>query len=54
MEYPELMAEKNLKATIFPRDAIERATELLESMGGSVGAYSHSQGNDLFDDEAFH
>ncbi|KAJ3306284.1 hypothetical protein HDV03_000206 [Kappamyces sp. JEL0829] len=40
------MSEANLPSTskIFPRDAIDRAKELLSAMGGSVGAYSHSQG----------
>jgi len=28
----------------FPKDTIERAKALLESMGGSSGAYSHSKG----------
>lgn len=40
VEYPPLMKETK----IFPRDTIVRASELLASMGGSVGAYSHSQG----------
>lgn len=40
VEFPPLMAE----TTIFPADAILRAKELLAAMGGSVGAYSHSQG----------
>ena len=45
MEYPALMTtHKALGEQIFPADAIERATELLEAMGSSTGAYSHSQG----------
>ncbi|KAI8927866.1 pyridoxal phosphate-dependent transferase [Entophlyctis helioformis] len=46
VEYPDLMSEKNLPVTsaIFPVDAIQRAKELLKAMGGSSGAYSHSQG----------
>lgn len=39
VEYPQLMEQP-----IFPSDAIERAKEVLKAMGGSVGAYSHSQG----------
>lgn len=36
---------RNEKASsMFPSDAIARATELLKSMGGSAGAYTHSQG----------
>jgi alanine transaminase len=46
IEYPDLMKDENIKITsqIYPKDTIERAKELLASMGGSVGAYSHSQG----------
>jgi alanine transaminase len=39
IEYPEL--EKMAK---FPADVVARANELLKAMGGSVGAYSSSQG----------
>ncbi|KAJ3087824.1 hypothetical protein HK102_010206 [Quaeritorhiza haematococci] len=46
VEYPDLMNEENLDATrkLFPADAIKRAKEILAAVGGSVGAYSHSQG----------
>jgi alanine transaminase len=45
-EYPDLMNAANLPLTskIFPPDAIARAKEFLAAVGGSVGAYSHSQG----------
>ncbi|EGF78436.1 hypothetical protein BATDEDRAFT_20287 [Batrachochytrium dendrobatidis JAM81] len=45
-EYPDLMNAANLPVTskIFAKDAIERAKELLTAMGGSTGAYTHSQG----------
>ena len=45
-EYPDLMNEENLETTlkIFPKDAIDRAKKYLEAIGGSTGAYSHSQG----------
>ncbi|KND02133.1 uncharacterized protein SPPG_02627 [Spizellomyces punctatus DAOM BR117] len=46
VEYPELLDDKNISLTrqLFATDAIERAKSLLQAMGGSVGAYSHSQG----------
>ena len=45
-EYPDLMNDENLPSTskIFPPDAIARARKYLEAIGGSTGAYSHSQG----------
>ncbi|KAH3668513.1 hypothetical protein OGAPHI_002267 [Ogataea philodendri] len=42
LEYPELMDNKAVVDT-FPKDLVERAKKMLESIG-SVGAYSHSQG----------
>ncbi|KAI8995984.1 pyridoxal phosphate-dependent transferase [Gaertneriomyces semiglobifer] len=46
IEYPALLDPSNLQVTtqIFPPDAIERAKRILADVGGSVGAYSHSQG----------
>ncbi|KAJ3274200.1 Alanine--glyoxylate aminotransferase 2, mitochondrial [Terramyces sp. JEL0728] len=46
LEYPDLLNDKNAELVkgIFPADTIQRAKELLKSMGGSIGAYSHSQG----------
>jgi len=46
IEYPDLMDDEHIEFTkhIFPEDTIERAKALLESMGGSSGAYSHSKG----------
>jgi len=40
------MDEEHIEFTkqIFPEDTIERAKALLQSMGGSSGAYSHSKG----------
>ncbi|RKP36488.1 pyridoxal phosphate-dependent transferase [Dimargaris cristalligena] len=45
-EYPELLDPKHAdKVTpLFPADAVERAREILNSAGGAIGAYSHSQG----------
>ena len=35
---------RSLVSQIYPSDAIDRASALLADMGGSSGAYSHSQG----------
>lgn len=40
MEWPELA---KLAPNIFPKDVVERASELSSEIG-SIGAYSHSQG----------
>jgi len=46
LDNAERLLHSNLNQTrkSYPADAIERALSLLESMGGSTGAYSHSQG----------
>ena len=46
VDYPDLLEEKNgpVLKRLFAEDAIERAHQLLKAMGGSSGAYSHSQG----------
>ena len=46
IEYPDLLNKENetLVSKIYPVDAIKRAKTLLKEMGGSSGAYSHSQG----------
>ncbi|KAJ1327105.1 hypothetical protein BSLG_010452 [Batrachochytrium salamandrivorans] len=46
VEYPDLMSDKNMPLTskMFASDAVLRAKELLTAMGGSSGAYTHSQG----------
>ncbi|KAI9182878.1 alanine transaminase [Blastocladiella emersonii ATCC 22665] len=46
LEYPALLDERNAAAVsaLFPADAVARARSLTEAIGGSVGAYSHSQG----------
>ncbi|TPX57036.1 hypothetical protein SpCBS45565_g08290 [Spizellomyces sp. 'palustris'] len=46
VEYPDLLDDNKISLTrqLYPTDAIERAKSLLQAMGGSVGAYSHSQG----------
>ncbi|KAJ3000671.1 glycerol-3-phosphate O-acyltransferase 2 [Globomyces sp. JEL0801] len=46
VEYPDLFNDANIEYTskIYPSDVIARAKELIEAAGGSVGAYSHSQG----------
>ncbi|KAJ2995326.1 hypothetical protein HDV02_000871 [Globomyces sp. JEL0801] len=43
VEYPELM-ESPLLGQLYPLDVVKRAKELLTSVGGSVGSYSHSKG----------
>ncbi|KAK9767227.1 alanine transaminase [Basidiobolus ranarum] len=46
VEYPDLLLEENGDKVklLFATDAIERAKLLVKACGGSVGAYSHSQG----------
>ncbi|EJS44219.1 alt2p [Saccharomyces arboricola H-6] len=47
LEYTEILRadhEKLASLNLFSRDALERAERLLNDIGGSVGAYSHSQG----------
>ncbi|KAJ3045254.1 hypothetical protein HDV00_011126 [Rhizophlyctis rosea] len=46
VDYPDLLLKKNLHITkqLFAEDAITRSKQLLKAMGGSSGAYSHSQG----------
>lgn len=46
IEYPDLLSPKMrpVVSQLYPADAIARAEELLKDMGGSSGAYSHSQG----------
>ncbi|KAI8910128.1 pyridoxal phosphate-dependent transferase [Gorgonomyces haynaldii] len=46
VEYPDLMREPLISKIkdIYPPDTIQRAQELLKAVGGSIGAYSHSQG----------
>ncbi|KAI8824035.1 pyridoxal phosphate-dependent transferase [Fimicolochytrium jonesii] len=46
IEYPNLLDAQHRDAIkgMFAPDAIERAQKLLKAMGGSVGAYTHSQG----------
>lgn len=46
VEYPDLLKESSLGKfpTLFPADAIARATEVIAAVGGSVGAYTTSQG----------
>ena len=45
-EYPDLMNSENIEHTLklFPADAVARARKYLDAIGGSTGAYSHSQG----------
>lgn len=49
LQYPELLGEK----VNFPTDVVERAKILLKNMG-SVGAYSHSQGEKYVRDSVAH
>lgn len=46
LQYPELLQNKDIliKSKIFKKDALERAKILLDNIGGSVGAYTSSQG----------
>ncbi|CCH61845.1 hypothetical protein TBLA_0F03060 [Henningerozyma blattae CBS 6284] len=46
VQFPDLLKSKDilLAQKIYSKDSIERATKLLNSIGGSVGAYSSSQG----------
>ncbi|CAI4058167.1 alanine transaminase ALT2 SKDI_04G3370 [Saccharomyces kudriavzevii IFO 1802] len=47
LEYPEILQvdhEKLASLNLFSKDALKRAECLLKDIGGSVGAYSHSQG----------
>jgi hypothetical protein len=46
VDYPDLLSRENIQktSTLFPQDAIQRAQFLLKAVGGSIGAYSHSQG----------
>jgi hypothetical protein len=46
VDFPDLLKAANLEHTkkLFPADAISRADLYLKAIGGSVGAYSHSQG----------
>ncbi|KAK9760220.1 alanine transaminase, partial [Basidiobolus ranarum] len=46
VEYPDLLLDENREKVkaLFPTDAIQRAKLLVDACGGSVGAYSHSQG----------
>ncbi|CCF56848.1 hypothetical protein KAFR_0B05530 [Kazachstania africana CBS 2517] len=46
LQYPELLNQRNILVStgIFKSDAMERAETLLCHIGGSVGAYSSSQG----------
>lgn len=46
VEYPALLDPSNQSTVrqLFPDDAIERARKIVESCGGNIGAYSHSQG----------
>ncbi|ORX89659.1 PLP-dependent transferase [Basidiobolus meristosporus CBS 931.73] len=46
VEYPDLLLDENKDkvSLLFPTDAVERAKTLVDACGGSVGAYSHSQG----------
>ena len=47
MEFPDLVLDPESRDTVsklFPPDAIQRAQSLLQDVGGSIGAYSHSQG----------
>lgn len=47
LQYPEILEqgeEKLISAGVFKRDTIERAKRILNDVGGSVGAYSSSQG----------
>lgn len=47
LEYPEILRvdhDKLASLNLFAKDALKRAQRLLDDIGGSVGAYSHSQG----------
>ncbi|EDO18209.1 hypothetical protein Kpol_543p39 [Vanderwaltozyma polyspora DSM 70294] len=49
LEYPNILndpelLEKLVQLGVYQRDVIERARKMLDSIGGSVGAYSASQG----------
>lgn len=47
LQYPEVLEqgeEELISKGVFKRDAIERAKRILRDVGGSVGAYSSSQG----------
>ncbi len=46
IEYPDLLKPecRSIVSQLYPSDAIERAITMLKDMGGSSGAYSHSQG----------
>ncbi|CAI4342631.1 ADQ_G0009770.mRNA.1.CDS.1 [Saccharomyces cerevisiae] len=47
LEYPEILRvghNELASLNLFSRDALERAERLLNDIGGSIGAYSHSQG----------
>ena len=47
LEYPEILRvgpDKLASLNLFRKDALGRAEHLLEDIGGSIGAYSHSQG----------
>jgi alanine transaminase len=46
VEYPALLDPSNrpIVNQLFPEDAIDRARRIVDSCGGNIGAYSHSQG----------
>lgn len=44
LQYPEILDSNSLDSNIYKPDAVKRARRLLKDIGGSVGAYSGSQG----------